>query len=868
MGQLIKNFKLASGLRNGTVSARVISVNLKPVFRCIRALLLFTAISLPVFGQTYYVRAGATGGQNGTDWNNAYSSLPPSFVRGATYYVASGNYPGRRSLNLPTGTALITIKKAIESDHGTSTGWQSAYGTGQSVFGGIDISGGGYLLFDGQTGGGPGSWTSGYGFKVVATSNNGFGINSGNNVTIKHVEVQGDGGDGDGNGVPNDLVWVGPCANITVSYCYLYDAGRCLMFCNHASSNVLFDYIYCGKFESTPNEHSEAASIWGGAAHWTFSNSVFTHTEGTGGLILEGDDFKVYNCVFVALPGGSFSGGNGAVGTWTASKLTNFKVYNNSFINIDGLAIGLLNADDTGEFKNNIFYNCSVGQIGPLAHSYNLYVNVPDMPSESTRTTGTSDPFVNFAALNFSLKSASPGSVLAAPFDIDLLGNVRGADGAWDKGAVEFGGVTDTTPPVISNVGISSVASKSARISWTTDKISTSAVDYGTSTSYGATINDAQYVTSHQVTLSNLVAGTTYHLRVRSLSTAGSAASSGDLSFTTASADTTPPSVALTSPTPNATASGTLTLAANATDNTGGVGVSTVTFLIDGVAVGSDSTSPYSLQWNSWTVANGAHSVQAKAQDFESNQSVSSLVNVNVQNTTPSTLSENLVAYWGFDDPVTSTVSDSTQFQNNGALSGGVVQVTGGKLHEGLSFDGVNGSVSVANSPSLEITGPISLAAWVKPTAAGGWQSVLRKIVQEGSHAFPFTAYDLLLVDNGGTSFEAKISLSGTDGSRTSASSSLALPYGSWYHIVGTYDGSTARIYVNGTEAGNAPFTGPIIQTGQPLLLGRNGAGTDLFRGILDDVRVYSRPLSPTEVQALFNIKPPSSPVGLVLVPQ
>src|SRR3989344_1777727 len=108
-------------------------------------------------GPEYYVRAGATG--TGTDWNNAFGSLPSTLVRGAIYYIASGDYVAY-SFNSATGTStdFVTVKKATESDHGTNTGWNSAYGIGTAKFNGrmgLTIS---YLTIDGGKGGGPGNW--------------------------------------------------------------------------------------------------------------------------------------------------------------------------------------------------------------------------------------------------------------------------------------------------------------------------------------------------------------------------------------------------------------------------------------------------------------------------------------------------------------------------------------------------------------------------------------------------------------------------------------------------------------------------------------------------------------------------------------
>jgi leucyl aminopeptidase len=95
--------------------------------------------------------------------------------------------------------------------------------------------------------------------------------------------------------------------------------------------------------------------------------------------------------------------------------------------------------------------------------------------------------------------------------------------------------------------------------------------------------------------------------------------------------DTTPPTTSLTAPLGGATLTGTVTLSANASDN---VGVTRVDFLVDGAVVGNDTTSPYSIAWNSAGASNGSHALTSKAYDAAGNVGTSAAVNVTVSNTT------------------------------------------------------------------------------------------------------------------------------------------------------------------------------------------------------------------------------------------
>jgi hypothetical protein len=99
---------------------------------------------------------------------------------------------------------------------------------------------------------------------------------------------------------------------------------------------------------------------------------------------------------------------------------------------------------------------------------------------------------------------------------------------------------TDTTPPVISGIQVSSLSQTSVRISWTTNEPADRQVEYGTTASYGAsTPLDTSLSTSHAVVLSGLLPATTYHFRVKSRDAAGNLAVSANQTFTTA--DTVPP---------------------------------------------------------------------------------------------------------------------------------------------------------------------------------------------------------------------------------------------------------------------------------------------------------------------------------------
>jgi hypothetical protein len=244
---------------------------------------------------------------------------------------------------------------------------------------------------------------------------------------------------------------------------------------------------------------------------------------------------------------------------------------------------------------------------------------------------------------------ASPATNLGVLLDADAT---RLRDRHRDFASMENGNVSarpnltilyvppaDSTAPVISSVASSSIGLSAATISWTTNEFSDTQVEYGTTTAYGSTSAlQPDLVTAHTVALSGLTSSTLYHYRVRSKDGSANLALSGDFTFTTAGVDTAPPSVSMTAPTAGTTVTGTITVSADASDNVGVVGVQ---FRVDAVNIGAeDLAAPFSVAWDTRTVSNGNHTINARARDAAGNAAISPGVIVTVFNDkTPPVLS-------------------------------------------------------------------------------------------------------------------------------------------------------------------------------------------------------------------------------------
>ena len=197
-----------------------------------------------------------------------------------------------------------------------------------------------------------------------------------------------------------------------------------------------------------------------------------------------------------------------------------------------------------------------------------------------------------------------------------------------------------------------------------------------------------------------------------------------------------------------------------------------------------------------------------------------------------------LVGHWNFDEGSGSVTADSSGFGNDGQLAEGTTWWQSPSLARvALFFDGANDHVKVRNSPSLNPSDEITLAAWIAPYDLSGSGEIIAK-----SNGTDPQYY--LRVQAGG---KIRFGIGGTvlNGNTTLSPSQ-------WHHVAGTYDGSTMKIYVDGGVDAVMNKNGPMHDNGVDVWIGCRRFRTPLaFNGVIDDPQVYSRALSANEIQAL-----------------
>ncbi len=199
----------------------------------------------------------------------------------------------------------------------------------------------------------------------------------------------------------------------------------------------------------------------------------------------------------------------------------------------------------------------------------------------------------------------------------------------------------------------------------------------------------------------------------------------------------------------------------------------------------------------------------------------------------------NLVAYYTFNG----NANDESGNANHGTLYGATLTTDRlGNSNSAYTFDGTDDYIEAQDSATLDLTTDMTLAAWIYPT-----ETKTQVIIRKSSSITPPPPYGLALSETGDTIFNLSPTGQFTQLRKT------GYELNKWSFIVGTYDGTTMKLYVNGNLEETLSTSGSLNQNDGPLLIGtRLHLPADTFKGKLDDIRIYNRALSESEIEALY----------------
>ncbi len=446
--------------------------------------------------------------------------------------------------------------------------------------------------------------------------------------------------------------------------------------------------------------------------------------------------------------------------------------------------------------------------------------------------------------------------------------------GSWDGGGEFFAGVVDEAavyakaltparvaahysaghdpiappPPAPTNVAASLTDPGSVNLTWTDNATNETGfvVDRSTSAAFTTVTSRAVAPDVTSVPDGGLSPATTYYYRVKATGTSGDSAYSSAVSVTTPSAVVipSPPSglmATATSPT-----SAWLAWTDNSTNETAFVlersvspaFTSAITTLLPANAVSSSDAS---------LAPSTTYYFRIRARGADGDSAVSNTASATTPAVPPPSptyaavvAGDAPVSYWRLGETTGSVAADARSANPGTYLDGPTLGqgslIGSDPANRAVAFDGVNDQVQVPNSASLSLGGSFSLETWIKPASipsAGRWASIVTKAE---SYSLQFN----------GPKLEFTVITGGTR-QRLQAPAG-AIGAGSTYHVVATFDGSQQRLYVNGAQVASRAYRGSASTVTSPLRIGSWDGTGEYFAGVVDEVAVYNRVLTPAQV--------------------
>jgi hypothetical protein len=229
---------------------------------------------------------------------------------------------------------------------------------------------------------------------------------------------------------------------------------------------------------------------------------------------------------------------------------------------------------------------------------------------------------------------------------------------------------------------------------------------------------------------------------------------------------------------------------------------------------GSDSTHYINMYWGNYNVFSRSNGAAV----FDTGNGFSAVWHLN-------------------NDPSggTGAITDATVNTNNGTSAGTMTtsDLVNAAVGKGNDFDGTDDGISISTLTARSPITAVSVSAWFKIRVLTSFVRIAAK--SYSSNTAPYTMYGLML-DSGGIDIRGELS---SGGAQNIVRGSSMLDTSHYYYGTFTYDGTTLKLYLNGTqELKTTAITGTIDTISMPVTIGMSGFSADYFNGIIDEVRI------------------------------
>jgi hypothetical protein len=216
----------------------------------------------------------------------------------------------------------------------------------------------------------------------------------------------------------------------------------------------------------------------------------------------------------------------------------------------------------------------------------------------------------------------------------------------------------------------------------------------------------------------------------------------------------------------------------------------------------------------------------------------------------PDPTNENLVGHWKMDEGSGNQLLDASGKNNHASISSAssLTWVTG-KYDLALRMNGTKNSNGVVpNNPTLNTSGGVTISVWVRPNSISN-KRIISKTNPDG--------FELGTNTNGKFEFRFNRETNSTT-YRLYSNQNYPTNGSTWVHVAATFNGTKSTIYINGVEDNSATYAPvSIIQNSSDLQIGARN-GIDRWSGDLDELMLFNKALTATEIAALYNVDLPS----------
>ena len=199
---------------------------------------------------------------------------------------------------------------------------------------------------------------------------------------------------------------------------------------------------------------------------------------------------------------------------------------------------------------------------------------------------------------------------------------------------------------------------------------------------------------------------------------------------------------------------------------------------------------------------------------------------------------DGMVSWWKAEDN-----PNDSQDGNNGSLKNGATFAPG-KVGQAFSLDGTDDYVEVSDSPNISFTGPFTIDAWINTNDNTTEHGIVEKYDGSGQNGYFFR------ISNG----TGKLAFGICNGvTCDSVGGATQISTGTFHHVAAVYDGTSLKVYLDGNlDGSNATGSAPTDGT-NPLEIGaRGGSPFNFFSGLIDEVELFNKALSDTDIGAIF----------------